>query len=95
MGEKITMEIKSGKTEMVADQSKKTEMVAASKVKIKAVRTIELKDGRQVKKGEIVEVSEDEAKEFADKVFKGQYAFAGERFNDIQRHNVVRAVRVS
>lgn len=86
------MEAKTGKTEMVADV-KKTEMVAPSKVKIRALRTIEI-NGRQIAKDAIVEVSEDEAKEFADHKFKGQFAFAGERINDRTRHEIVRAVRV-
>lgn len=83
---------------------KQTEMVAKkSKVKVKTLRPIRIageKEGDtvEVRAGEVVEVSPSEAAEFCDKEFDGHYDYFGERFNKrdvIQKHKIVRAVRVA
>ncbi len=60
--------------QMVADTSKKTKMV-----KIKVHHPIRLSDGTTPEVGAIVDVTEADAKEFADRTFTGVFNFEGER----------------
>ena len=87
-------------TKMVAGQKPTTKMV-----KIQALRDIRIDrpgpDGKtqhlNVKRGEVVEVTESEAKEFCDKIFKAHYAFSGERYEtdgEVRKHHIVRAKRL-
>lgn len=69
-------------------------------VKIRAISPILVTRGNEkvsVPPGQIVEVSEEEAKEFADRVFTGGYSLSGEHseaFAEANRHRVKRAERV-
>lgn len=69
-------------------------------VKIRALAPIVVRknnDSITVGVGEIVEVTEDQAKEFADRVFTGNYSVSGEHseaFAEQSRHKMKRAERV-
>lgn len=78
-------------THMIADQTTKTKLV-----KIRAITPIAPDGVNTVAPGGVVEVSEAAAKEFCDRVFKGNYSFGGERSNQTaERHMVRRAERVA
>jgi len=70
-------------------------------VKIKTLMPILVAKGNDkvsVPPGQIVEVSEDEAKEFADRLFTGGFAVSGEHsdsFAEANRHRYKRAERVN
>ena len=51
--------------------------------------------GTMVEPGQVVEVSEEDAKMFCDTKYSGHYGFEGERFNDTTMHDYRRAVRVA
>lgn len=70
----------------------------SGRVKIKTLLPIALgkKGDNVVGAGQIVEVTEDEAKEFADKTFSNVYSFGGERSDaTAERHVIRRAERVA
>lgn len=70
-------------------------------VKIRALQPIAVKRGQDlvnIGPGQIVDVTEDEAKEFVDRVFVGQFGQSGEMSDNVaeaSRHKVRRAERVS
>lgn len=63
--------------------------------KIKAIHPVRLKDGRMVNPGEVVECTEDDAKEFCDRTLTGQYDFSGERTGKAPFPKFTRAIRVT
>jgi hypothetical protein len=63
--------------------------------KIKAIHPIRLKSGQMVGRGQVVECSEEEAKEFCDVTLSGQYDFSGERTGKVPFPKFTRAVRVT
>lgn len=67
-------------------------------VKIRALAPIVVgKNAVPVGVGQIVEVTEEEAKEFADRIFVGNYGVSGEHgeaFAEQSRHKIKRAERV-
>lgn len=90
---------------MTAPDSQATQMQAAAPkspklVKIRALSAILVTQGHEkvsVAPGQIVEVSEEEAKEFADRVFTNGFSFAGEHsesFAEANRHRLKRAERL-
>jgi hypothetical protein len=85
--------------EQMVAEPKRTKMVQDKKVKIKTVTAIHFIDETGKEKtigpGLTVDVSEEVAKEFCDRVFTGSYSFSGERDNaEDQRHSYKRAERV-
>lgn len=69
-------------------------------VKIRALSPIVVRKNNEsvsVAVGQVIEVSEDEAKEFADRIFVGHYGCTGEHgeaFAEQSRHKLKRAERV-
>lgn len=67
-------------------------------VKIRALTPIVVgKDATPVGVGQVIEVTEEDAKEFADRIFVGSYSVSGEHgeaFAEQSRHKVKRAERV-
>lgn len=79
---------------MVAPASNSTQKM----VKIRALAPIVVgKNAVPVPVGSVVEVTEEEAKEFADRIFVGNYSVSGEHgeaFAEASRHRTKRAERV-
>lgn len=85
--------------QMQAATADTTKMVApGTKVKIKAIRDINISKtpGEQkiLKPNEVAEVTPEQAIEFCDHKFRGNYPYSGERYEDAQPAAIVRAVRV-
>lgn len=68
--------------------SGKKPLLTAGKVKIETLLPIRLKDGTEVAQGQIVEVSEEDAKMFCDSLHKGGYNFWGTRDEEGATHNM-------
>lgn len=63
-------------------------------VKIRTLRPIRIGD-TVTPEGQEVHVTEDQAKEFCDRAFKGPYSFAGERLEDPAPRGIIkRAERI-
>lgn len=75
-------------------ETKQPQPAAPAKVKLEAVRPVRVGD-KTYSPGEQFEVTEEEAA-WITKKFQGVYSFGGERHNAEQdRHEIVRAKRVS
>lgn len=81
------------KTRMTAPEAQAP--VAVKMVKIRALQAIDLGD-KTLSKDQEAEVTEEQAKEFCDKEFEGNYSFSGERTGagSEERHKIKRAVRL-